>query len=132
MTRPFADQGFHEVAFLVWPYVDPIWRDVARLVSRGWCAEHPVSAVRTPPRRCGTRGPLDIVRMRSVLVVRDEYTDLYVRAGKRMRVYGPDLKCISVDSNGECTYVRDRRMARSSAFFRVDRGRSLRVVFRGQ
>ena len=125
MSRPFVDQGVHEIAFLVWAYVDPIWRDVARLVSRGWNAALPHGVV-TLKRG----GPLDIVRMDSVLIVRNERADLYVRAGKRMRVYGPDIKCIGVD-HGEHTYTRDRHM-RESAFFRVDRGRTLKVNFRSR
>ena len=121
-TRPFTDQGIHEIAFIIWAYVDPIWRDVTRLVSRGWTL---------PTSMCMGGGPLDIVRMRSTLIIRNEHADLYVRAGKRMRVYGPDLKCVGVD-HGEHTYMRERRMTRDSAFFRVDRGRALRVKFRGR
>ena len=131
--RPFQKQGFHEIDFIVWSYVDPIWRDVTRLVSRGWHNAKWMAEPhekRSSPQR-GVHGPLDIVRMRSVLIVRNEDADLYVRAGKRMRVYGPDLKCIGVD-RGERTYVRERRWSRNSAFFRVDRGRAPRVVFRGR
>ena len=127
MTRPFAEQGFHEITFRIWPYVDPIWHDVIRLVSRGWNAD-PLKIPRIP----GSCGPLDIVRMDSVLVVRNENADLYVRAGKRMRVYGPDIKCIGND-RGEHTYVRStHRFGLGSAFFRVDRGRVLKVNFRSR
>jgi hypothetical protein len=122
--RPFQEQGFHEFQHCWLPFVDPIWLDVLRLVSRGWCA----SIISTVCTRAFSVLTVRMQATTSVVVITGPLRELYIRANKGSRVFAHGLKRVHTDSNGDCTYVRNHTVywgghSRDRKYFRIENGK---------
>lgn len=79
-------------------YVDPVWFDVTRLVSKSW------SHVQSK-QDCSNELVIRMGGKRSRdYVIRDWRSDLYIRTDKRARIHGWKLSCIK--TTGANTFTR--------------------------
>lgn len=106
-------------------YVDPIWRNVMRMVCKSWrtyVKEYKHSA---------TDFTLTTIRKdahASVVIAHGSEHHLYVRATRGTQIYGMKMKRIHSDINGDQTYTNlDAYGARPMKYFRVDAGRIGRI-----
>ena len=97
--RPFFKQGIHEISWKVISYVDPIWLDVARLVSRGW------SDISDRSDR-SSELVIRLGKRSHDYVIRDCISDLYIRTDKRARLHGWKLNCIQTACANTFTRTR--------------------------
>jgi len=111
--RPFYEQGFHEISWKVWPCVDREWREVCRLVSKSWR-----EAIDVYPGSTTTDSDV-VLTSSKILVVRNTTSDIYIRTGKRMCVFGLGMRCI--ETPNASTYVRNGT-GRSRIYFSVKNG----------
>lgn len=103
--KPFFKQGIHEISWKVISYVDPIWLDVARLVSRGWSdiSDRETAHSNELVIRLGKRS--------HDYVIRDCISDLYIRTDKRARLHGWKLNCIQTACANTFTRSRSSTIA---------------------
>ena len=113
VSRPFFEQGIHEIAWRIFKGVDPIWFDVTRLVCKGWLSIPLVND-------CSDKLVIRLGKRSRDYVIRNCDSDLYIRADKRARVHGWRLH--RIETKCANTYTRSRRCMIAYKYFTINDG----------